>query len=567
MRVSWMTPVTISTPKFTSMVSRCSTYYPNYAMEILGNAHITQLTADGVNTGGLHVRGNGNSVTNSTFQWPSGGQVSGAFPIMADAGTDYNVYRDNVVRSGSGLQVSGVAAIFAKIGASYFPGNNTEVAGNVNYNDSTDGPFVAFYPQGFHVLGDVTPNAGYTFVTPFSGKPTIAARVRTAGQTADLFDCLATDDVTKMCSIDVNGNAMFASINAAALPMPSASTLGGIESIAAVSHQWINSISTSGVPSSSQPAFSDLSGNIAVSQMNGGTNGSSSTFWRGDGTWATVSASGGTVTSIGLSLPSIFSVTGSPVTSSGTLTGTLATQSANTVFAGPSSGSAAAPTFRALVGADLPNPSSSTLGGVESYAAVSHQWINSISSSGAPNSTQPGFSDLSGSLACSQRPALTGDTTTPAGSCATTTSGVNGASIPTSASFVGTNSSGQLIAQAAPMRVAASSLTAQTASIGNTTLYTPSAAGQYQVIVSLWTMVAGSSGTVSFSVSANTGSGAESFGSSSLDLTKVNSGGQVSGQWNMHVGASQAISYGTTLTCSSCGTPQYGIDVVVERLQ
>lgn len=64
--------------------------------------------------------------------------------------------------------------------------------------------------------------------------------------------------------------------------------------------------------------------------------------------WSTV------VTSIALSLPSIFSVSGSPVTSSGTITTTLATQSANFIFAGPVSGGAAAPTFRALVIADLP---------------------------------------------------------------------------------------------------------------------------------------------------------------------------------------------------------------------
>lgn len=63
----------------------------------------------------------------------------------------------------------------------------------------------------------------------------------------------------------------------------------------------------------------------------------------------------GTVTSVGLSLPAIFSVSGSPVTASGTLTATLATQTANTVFAGPTTGSAAAPTFRALVAADIPN--------------------------------------------------------------------------------------------------------------------------------------------------------------------------------------------------------------------
>ena len=62
----------------------------------------------------------------------------------------------------------------------------------------------------------------------------------------------------------------------------------------------------------------------------------------------------GSVTSVGLSLPAIFTVTGSPVASSGTLTGTLATETANYVWAGPTSGGAVAPTFRALVNGDLP---------------------------------------------------------------------------------------------------------------------------------------------------------------------------------------------------------------------
>jgi hypothetical protein len=62
----------------------------------------------------------------------------------------------------------------------------------------------------------------------------------------------------------------------------------------------------------------------------------------------------GTVTSVGLVPPSIFTVTGSPVTTFGNITLTLNSQSANTVFAGPTSGGAAAPTFRKLVSADLP---------------------------------------------------------------------------------------------------------------------------------------------------------------------------------------------------------------------
>ena len=78
-----------------------------------------------------------------------------------------------------------------------------------------------------------------------------------------------------------------------------------------------------------------------------------------------------------------------------------ASQSANTVYAGPSSGSPAIPSFRALVGSDLPNPSASTLGGVQSAAAVSHQWINSISTSGVPQLSQPAFTDISGTLGLS----------------------------------------------------------------------------------------------------------------------------------------------------------------------
>lgn len=73
------------------------------------------------------------------------------------------------------------------------------------------------------------------------------------------------------------------------------------------------------------------------------------------------SSASGTVTSVGLSLPNIFTVSNSPVTTSGTLTGALATQNANKVFAGPLSGADASPTFRALVASDIPDLSSTYL--------------------------------------------------------------------------------------------------------------------------------------------------------------------------------------------------------------
>lgn len=90
---------------------------------------------------------------------------------------------------------------------------------------------------------------------------------------------------------------------------------------------------------------------IAAADLGTGT-ADSTTFLRGDLTWQTAI---GSVTSVGLSAPAEFSVSGSPVTGAGTLTFTKANQSANLIFAGPTSGSAAQPGFRTLVAADLPS--------------------------------------------------------------------------------------------------------------------------------------------------------------------------------------------------------------------
>jgi len=63
----------------------------------------------------------------------------------------------------------------------------------------------------------------------------------------------------------------------------------------------------------------------------------------------------GTVTSVGLSLDAnLFAAESDTITGTGSLDVTLSTRNANLVFAGPSSGSAAKPSFRSLVSADLP---------------------------------------------------------------------------------------------------------------------------------------------------------------------------------------------------------------------
>lgn len=62
----------------------------------------------------------------------------------------------------------------------------------------------------------------------------------------------------------------------------------------------------------------------------------------------------GTVTSVSLSLPSIFSVSGSPITASGILDVSLTSQTANLIFASPD-GSSGNPSFRALLASDIPS--------------------------------------------------------------------------------------------------------------------------------------------------------------------------------------------------------------------
>lgn len=75
-----------------------------------------------------------------------------------------------------------------------------------------------------------------------------------------------------------------------------------------------------------------------------------------DAKWepASCESGSGVVTSVGLVMPNIFTVTGTPVTSAGTLTAALAPQTVNKVWAAPSTGTGA-PVFRTLIASDIPS--------------------------------------------------------------------------------------------------------------------------------------------------------------------------------------------------------------------
>jgi hypothetical protein len=115
----------------------------------------------------------------------------------------------------------------------------------------------------------------------------------------------------------------------------------------------------------------------------------------------------------------------------------------------------AAPTTDAVIAFNTTNhlpvfgSNGTTLTWPQTLGAAINNFLTSYSqTTGLFTQAQPAFTNLSGSLSCGQAPALTGDTTTAAGSCATTTTAINGTTVPTSAKILGTNGSAQPIAAA-----------------------------------------------------------------------------------------------------------------------
>ena len=113
--------------------------------------------------------------------------------------------------------------------------------------------------------------------------------------------------------------------------------------------------------------------------------------------WSSVGSGSGTVTSIALAdSTGIFNITGSPVTTSGTLTlASLQSQAANTFLAAPN-GSSGAPTFRLIVAADVPTLNQNTTGTAANTTATSNSTITTLSALSLPYSQLTGTPSLSG---------------------------------------------------------------------------------------------------------------------------------------------------------------------------
>lgn len=129
----------------------------------------------------------------------------------------------------------------------------------------------------------------------------------------------------------------------------------------------------------------------------------SSTFLRADGTCQTAGGSGsGTVSSVAFTAPSVFSIGGSPITTSGTLALTFATgQTANQFLATPN-GTTGALGLRSMVGADVPpiNLASTSNGGITGNLAFTHMTFTSANVTGLWTGTCSSTTFLRGDGAC-----------------------------------------------------------------------------------------------------------------------------------------------------------------------
>ena len=254
-----------------------------------------------------------------------------------------------------------------------------------------NGSITAIYPD--QAVGVLSTGGG--FVTNNEG-PLVADSIVVGN---GLSDVVAGPIFTGIPTEFLNGNGVFttppstptqasvshkwlksydASTSTWTVTQPDYSDLTGTPQLAqtngGTSHQWVSSYDAStGLFSTTQPSFGDISGVTTAAQLvvmvgdsgSGGVKGAApapgagdaaaGAFLKADGTWSVPSGSGTGLTSVGLAAPSVFSVSGSPLTSNGTITlGFASGKTANSFLATPD-GTTGALSLRTIVIGDLPS--------------------------------------------------------------------------------------------------------------------------------------------------------------------------------------------------------------------
>jgi len=269
--------------------------------------------------------------------------------------------------------------------------------------------------------------------------------------------------------------------------------------------------------------------------------------------WGNCGGTGTGIGSITWTVPSFMLASPSSLVASGTQAFSFVNESANTFLAGPATGVAAAPGFRALVSADIPNNAANTSGvsgglsgspnigitnllasgtitlpGIEasSGSACLHISITgvvtntgadcgagggggNVSNSGTPTAGQLAVWTASTiiqgltTLPTAAEPAHTADVTNTAGSLAMTVVQIEGGVIPASTPFVGTNASRQMVAATAAQAATLIQGLTGCSTVGN--VFTPQSSTCVSVSSSTATNLSGGAlGSVPYQSAAST---------------------------------------------------------------
>src|SRR5579859_1274368 len=267
-------------------------------------------TAAGTST--IATTGNFGAQNLSTTGTLSAGAATVSGLTVTGASTSFNSKTYNwpnnpTLTAGTFLQTDGSGNLTWATGGSAFP---VLTANQLLSNDGTT-------TKGFAVGGDLTLTTG--------ASANFAIGTGKVTSTHILDGTIAGVDLASNINIATTGTLSTGAATLSSLTVPGTTTLRSN------SYTWP-------LTSAAGSLTNDGSGNL---------------------TWAPASGTG-TVTSVGLSMPTIFTVTNSPVSASGTLTASLNSAAANT-FLGAPNGSAGVPSFRTLLASDIPNLSAAQI--------------------------------------------------------------------------------------------------------------------------------------------------------------------------------------------------------------